>query len=146
MRPGKRKRLVMNYYSICLSKFADFSGRARRREYWTFALVNCLIALLLLILGLAFGEDSPASNIMVTIFYLIMLVPNLSVSVRRLHDIGKSGWWLFIGLIPLVGSLLLLVWSLMDSEEGENQYGENPKGGKEQQNKIKHHSDGAPQY
>jgi len=129
MRPGKRKRLVMNYYSICLSKFADFSGRARRREYWTFALVNCLIALLLLILGLAFGEDSPASNIMVTIFYLIMLVPNLSVSVRRLHDIGKSGWWLFIGLIPLVGSLLLLVWSLMDSEEGENQYGENPKGG-----------------
>ena len=119
----------MNYYSICLSKFADFSGRARRREYWTFALVNCLIALLLLILGLAFGEDSPASNIMVTIFYLIMLVPNLSVSVRRLHDIGKSGWWLFIGLIPLVGSLLLLVWSLMDSEEGENQYGENPKGG-----------------
>ena len=133
MRPGKRKRLVMNYYSICLSKFADFSGRARRREYWTFALVNCLIALLLLILGLAFGEDSPASNIMVTIFYLIMLVPNLSVSVRRLHDIGKSGWWLFIGLIPLVGSLLLLVWSLMDSEPGENQYGENPKGEKEQQ-------------
>ena len=123
----------MNYYSICLSKFADFSGRARRREYWTFALVNCLIALLLLILGLAFGEDSPASNILVTIFYLIMLVPNLSVSVRRLHDIGKSGWWLFIGLVPLVGSLLLLVWSFMDSEEGENQYGENPKGGKEQQ-------------
>lgn len=123
----------MNYYSICLSKFADFSGRARRREYWTFAIVNCLIALLLLILGLAFGEDSPASNILVTIFYLIMLVPNLSVSVRRLHDIGKSGWWLFIGLVPLVGSLLLLVWSFMDSEEGENQYGENPKGGKEQQ-------------
>ncbi len=123
----------MNYYSICLSKFADFSGRARRREYWTFAIVNCLIALLLLILGLAFGEDSPASNILVTIFYLIMLVPNLSESVRRLHDIGKSGWWLFIGLVPLVGSLLLLVWSFMDSEEGENQYGENPKGGKEQQ-------------
>ena len=123
----------MNYYSICLSKFADFSGRARRREYWTFALVNCLIAMLLLILGLAFGEDSPASNIMVTIFYLIMLVPNLSVSVRRLHDIGKSGWWLFIGLIPLIGSLLLLVWSFMDSEPDENQYGENPKEGKEQQ-------------
>ena len=117
----------MNYYSICLSKFADFSGRARRREYWTFALVNCLIAMLLLILGLAFGEDSPASNIMVTIFYLIMLVPNLSVSVRRLHDIGKSGWWLFIGLIPLIGSLILLVWALMDSEPGENQYGKNPK-------------------
>lgn len=121
----------MNYYSICLSKFADFSGRARRREYWTFALVNGLIALILLILGLAFGEDSPASNIMVTIFYLIMLVPNLSVSVRHLHDIGKSGWWLFIGFIPLIGSLLLLVWSLMDSEPGENQYGENPKGGED---------------
>lgn len=118
----------MNYYSICLSRFAGFSGRARRREYWTFALVNCLIAMLLLILGLAFGEDSPASNIMVTIFYLIMLVPSLSVSVRRLHDIGKSGWWLFIGLISLIGSLLLLVWSFMDSEPDENQYGENPKG------------------
>lgn len=117
----------MNYYSICLSKFADFSGRARRREYWTFALVNCLIAMLLLILGLAFGEDSPASNIMVTIFYLIMLVPNLSVSVRRLHDIGKSGWYMFLSLIPLIGGLFLLVWALMDSEPGENQYGENPK-------------------
>ena len=123
----------MNYYSICLSKFADFSGRARRREYWTFALVNCLIAMLLRILGLAFGEDSPASNIMVTIFYLIMLVPNLSVSVRRLHDIGKSGWHMFLSLIPLIGGLLLLIWSLMDSEPGENQYGKNPKEGKEQQ-------------
>lgn len=121
----------MNYYSICLSKFADFSGRARRREYWTFALVNCLIAMLLLILGLAFGEDSPASNIMVTIFYLIMLVPNLSVSVRRLHDIGKSGWYMFLSLIPLIGGLILLVWALMDSEPGENQYGENPKGGED---------------
>ena len=121
----------MNYYSICLSKFADFSGRARRREYWTFALVNCLIAMLLLILGLAFGEDSPASNIMVTILYLIMLVPNLSVSVRRLHDIGKSGWYMFLSLIPLIGGLILLVWALMDSEPGENQYGKNPKEGKE---------------
>ena len=117
----------MNYYSICLSKFADFSGRARRREYWTFVLVNCLIALLLMTLGLAFGEDSPASNIMVTIFYLIMLVPNLSVSVRRLHDIGKSGWYIFLSLIPLIGGLILLIWSLMDSEPGENQYGKNPK-------------------
>ena len=117
----------MNYYSICLSKFADFSGRARRREYWTFALVNCLIAMLLLILGLAFGEDSPASNIMVTIFYLIMLVPNLSVSVRRLHDIGKSGWYMFLSLMPLIGGLILLIGSLMDSEPGENQYGKNPK-------------------
>lgn len=117
----------MNYYSICPSKFADFSGRARRREYWTFALVNCLIAMLLLILGLAFGEDSPASNIMVTIFYLIMLVPNLSVSVRRLHDIGKSGWYMFLSLIPLIGGLILLVWALMDSEPGKNQYGKNPK-------------------
>lgn len=123
----------MNYYSICLSKFADFSGRARRREYWTFALVNCLIAMLLLTLGLTFGEDSPASNIMVTIFYLIMLVPNLSVSVRRLHDIGKSGWYMFLSLIPLIGGLILLIWSLMDSEPGENLYGENPKEGKEQQ-------------
>lgn len=123
----------MNYYSICLSKFADFSGRARRREYWTFVLVNCLIALLLLTLGLTFGEDSPASNIMVTIFYLIMLVPNLSVSVRRLHDIGKSGWYTFLSLIPLIGGLILLIWSLMDSEPGENQYGKNPKEGQEQQ-------------
>lgn len=118
----------MNYYFICLSKFADFSGRARRREYWTFVLVNCLIALLLLTLGLTFGEDSPASNIMVTIFYLIMLVPSLSVSVRRLHDIGKSGWYMFLSLIPLIGGLILLVWSFMDSEPDENQYGENPKG------------------
>lgn len=126
----------MKYYSICLSKFADFSSRARRREYWTFALVNCLIAMLLLILGLAFGEDSPASNIMVTIFYLIMLVPNLSVSVRRLHNIGKSGWYMFLSLIPLIGGLILLVWSLMDSEPGENQYGENPRGETERLNSI----------
>ena len=117
----------MNYYSICLSKFADFSGRARRREYWTFALVNGLIGVLLSILGLAFGEDSSASTIILAVFYLIILLPNLSVSVRRLHDIGKSGWWLFIGLIPLLGSLILFAWTLMDSEPGENQYGKNPK-------------------
>lgn len=117
----------MNYYSVCLSKFADFSGRARRKEYWTFALVNGAIAVLLSLLDIACGEDSSAFTVIIALFAIVILIPNLSVSVRRLHDIGKSGWYLLIGLIPLIGGLVLLVWTLMDSEPGDNQYGSNPK-------------------
>ena len=108
----------MNWYLKCLKQFADFDGRARRTEYWTFSLANFVISFAL---GFFFITLS-------YIFGILMILPSLSVQVRRLHDIGKSGWWIFIGLVPIVGGLVLLVFSLLDSVHGENQYGPNPKG------------------
>lgn len=102
----------------CFSKYATFSGRASRSEYWWFWVFNVLVsACLALVL--------PALS---TVYSLVVLLPNLAVSVRRLHDVGKSGWMYLICLIPLVGAIWLLVLACTDSEPGANQYGENPKG------------------
>jgi len=95
-----------------LSKYATFSGRARRSEYWFFVLFCILWGWI------------PIVNI---ILLLVFLIPSLAVAVRRLHDIGRSGWWLFINFIPILGSIVLLVFYCTDSEYGDNQYGPNPK-------------------
>ena len=113
----------MNWYIECLKNYAVFSGRARRTEYWMFTLFNFLIAVAIgLIVGLlGLPEWLPS------IYSLAVLVPSLAVSVRRLHDIGKSGWWILIGLIPLIGAIVLLIFMVTDSNEGSNEYGDNPK-------------------
>ena len=95
------------------SNYANFSGRARRSEYWYFALFSFIISLI------------PIVNLIVG---LISIIPGIAVSVRRLHDIGKSGWWLLLGFIPIVGFIVLLIWDCTDSQPGENQWGANPKG------------------
>ena len=104
------------------SQYVGFSGRARRSEYWYFFLFNMLVSIVLGIVGNIIG-----TTILSTIASLALLLPGLSVAIRRLHDIGKSGWWLLIGLIPLVGAILLIVWYASDSKPGDNQYGPNPK-------------------
>jgi uncharacterized membrane protein YhaH (DUF805 family) len=115
----------MNWYISVLKKYAVFSGRARRVEYWTFYLVNCLM-------GVAVGivENMTGSGYRsgLTILYcLFILIPSLAVAVRRLHDTGRSGWWLFIAWVPFVGVIVLIVMLLQDSQPGENRYGPNPK-------------------
>lgn len=95
------------------SNYANFSGRARRSEYWYFALFLLIISLI------------PIVNLIVG---LISIIPSIAVSVRRLHDIGKSGWWLLLFLIPIIGYIVLLIWACTDSQPGENQWGANPKG------------------
>ena len=95
----------------CFNKYATFSGRANLCEYWYFTLFQIILGFI------------PIVNI---ISALALLVPSLAVGVRRLHDVGKSGWWMLIGLVPLVGSILLIVWMCQKSVDGDNEYGANP--------------------
>lgn len=120
----------MNWFLIALKKYATFEGRSRRSEYWYFVLFYLLIYIGLFVLeGLVSGFGGAGSvGILPGIFALAMLVPSLSVGVRRLHDTGRTGWWLLIALIPLIGGIVLLVFTVQDSDPGSNQYGENPKG------------------
>ena len=113
----------MNWFVKCLNQYADFSGRARRTEYWMFTLVNCVIAL---VLGFVVGGTG--LDFISWIYSLAILIPSLAVCIRRLHDIGKSGWWYLICFIPLVGTIILLIWFCTDSQPGDNQWGPNPKG------------------
>ncbi|MFF2844722.1 DUF805 domain-containing protein [Streptomyces sp. NPDC058001] len=112
----------MNWYLDVLKKYAVFSGRARRQEYWMFVLFNVIAAIILSIIDAVIG-----SNILIIIYWLGVLVPSLAVAVRRLHDTDKSGWFLLIGLIPFVGGIILLVFMATEGKPNENQYGPNPK-------------------
>lgn len=109
----------MNWYLEVLRKYTVFTGRATRTEYWMFFLVNVLISLVLGFLDL---------TIIGYIYTLAVLLPSIGVAIRRLHDTGKSGWWLLIGLIPFLGAIILIVFLAMDSEPGQNQYGPSIKG------------------
>ena len=147
---------MIKYYVEALKKYATFSGRARRKEFWYFGLMNFIIATILgLLLFLSIGNslmeiingqgDIPVLGIIVAIIYslysLAILIPGLAVGVRRLHDVGKSGWFLLIPyggillqIIPLIGTLASLglnIWFIVlmckDSQVGENKYGADPK-------------------
>lgn len=114
----------MNWYLEVLKKYAVFEGRARRKEYWMFFLFNFIIVFALGIIEELIGGPGLIS----TLYLLAVLIPSIAVGVRRLHDIGRSGWWLLIGVIPLIGGIVLLVFFVKDSSAGPNQYGANPKG------------------
>lgn len=119
----------MNWYLKVLKQYADFSGRARRTEYWMFVLFNLIFAVIAMVLdnvlGLTTG-DLPYGAIYL-LYVLAMLIPGLAVGIRRLHDVGKSGWMILLSLIPLIGAIWLLVLMVTDSNPGDNQYGPNPK-------------------
>jgi len=100
-----------------------FSGRARRKEYWFFSLFNMIIGIVLGFVEVLVGGP----GIVGMLYGLAVLIPALAVSVRRLHDTDRSGWWLLILLIPVVGAIVLLIFMVLDSSPGENQYGANPK-------------------
>jgi uncharacterized membrane protein YhaH (DUF805 family) len=120
----------MNWYLKVLKQYADFNGRARRKEYWMFVLFNLIFALIAMILDniLGIAMDDIGYGPLYGIYALAVFIPGLAVAVRRLHDIGKSGWMILIALIPLIGAIWLLVLMVTDSNPGENQYGQNPKG------------------
>ena len=101
----------MDWYLQVLSKYADFSGRATRSEFWWFALYNLLIAI-----GLAIAEFVLGLGQLLSVIYgVAMFIPNWAVSVRRLHDTDHSGWWLLIGIVPLVGAIILFIFYISDS-------------------------------
>ena len=112
---------------ICFSKYAQFQGRARRAEYWWFALFLVLLGLGLAILDVAlFGFTWDEYGPLNTVFSLATLVPSFSVGARRLHDTGRSGWWQLLLLIPLIGVIILIVWFATSGEKGDNRFGSDP--------------------
>lgn len=113
----------MEWYLKVLKNYATFSGRARRKEYWMFVLFNTIVGFVLWILDIIIGTYFVLDGL----YCLAIILPSLAVSVRRLHDIGKSGWWMFISLIPLIGGIWLLVLFVTDGTPGENTYGPSPK-------------------
>jgi hypothetical protein len=119
----------MNWYLQVLKKYAEFGGRARRKEYWMFALFNIVFFIVAIILDNVLGTTIGVLpyGVFYFLYALAVLLPGLAVGVRRLHDVGKSGWMMLIGLIPLIGAIWLLVLACTDSQAGTNKWGENPK-------------------
>ncbi|MCE4563408.1 DUF805 domain-containing protein [Maribellus sp. CM-23] len=113
----------MNWYLKVLKQYADFNGRARRQEYWMFVLFNIIFSIAAGALDAALGTWGAIGGL----YGLAMFIPGLAVGVRRLHDIGKSGWMLLIAFIPAIGLIWLLVLLATESTSGSNPYGPNPK-------------------
>ncbi len=117
---------ILEYTKRCFTeKYADFSGRARRAEFWSYSICVGVISGILNLL--ASQSDVRLFNILAYIFSLAVLVPGLAVAWRRLHDTGRSGTWYLLNLIPLVGWIILIVWYCQEGQPGDNQYGADPK-------------------
>lgn len=114
--------LVNAWKKVVLGNYANFSGRAGRGEFWWFVLANAIVGIVLQVLGQASG----IFGVLYIVYSLALLVPNLAVGVRRLHDTDKSGWLLLVGLIPCVGFILLIVWFAAAGTAGPNKYGNAP--------------------
>ena len=127
----------MEWYVEVLRKYAVFDGRARRKEYWMYTLFNILIGVAYMIvatlaIALLGHSDNPSAAMLIFaplwLYALAVFIPGLAVTVRRLHDSGRSGWWFLIAFVPFIGSIALLVFMCLDSEPGANLHGLNPKG------------------
>ena len=121
----------MNWFLMALKNYVGFSGRSRRSEYWYFTLFYLVIAIVLSVLdGIVFGGsvDGKGTPVLSGLFMLAMLLPSIAVGIRRLHDTDRSGWWLLIGMIPILGAIVLIVFFVQDSKPGDNRFGPNPKG------------------
>ncbi len=124
-------QLVNAWKKVVLENYATFSGRARRSELWWFVLANFCAIIALLVLGIILGAVSDAlgaiMGLVLIAYYIGTIIPILAVQVRRLHDTGRSGWMWLVGLIPLVGGIILIVFLASDSAKGTNSYGPSPK-------------------
>ena len=112
----------MSWYLAVLKNYAGFTGRARRTEYWMFTLINLVIAVVLSIIDAVIKTSIP-----LYLYDLAVLIPSLAVAFRRLHDTGRTAWWLLIGLIPIIGAIVLIVFLATPGDAGDNQYGSDPK-------------------
>lgn len=114
----------MNWYISVLKQYAVFSGRARRTEYWMFVLCNIIVMLLLGMVDKLIGGDN---ELISSIYSLAVLLPSLAVAARRLHDTDRSAWWLLLGLIPVIGTLVLIYFMVCNGQQGPNRFGDDPK-------------------
>ncbi len=119
----------MNWFLLALQKYAVFHGRSRRREYWYYTLFYLLVLAALIWADVWFGTYHAKLEVglLSGIYALAMVVPSIAVAARRLHDIGKSGWWQLIALIPFIGAIVLFAFLVRDSQATQNEYGANPK-------------------
>lgn len=118
----REERTFGNSVSICFRKYVDFHGRAPRSEYWWFVLFGFICVVVIGIIS----RIVPIAGILLIILELALFLPNLAVSVRRLHDVDRSGWWILISLVPVVGTILLLVWFCTQGTSGSNRFGGDP--------------------
>lgn len=114
----------MHWYVGVWQKFAEFGGRARRTEYWTFFLINIVVSAALGLVDTVLGSIGILSGL----YGLAVLIPGLAVAVRRLHDTGRSGLWVLMGFVPVIGTIFVLVLLALEGTRGPNQYGADPRG------------------
>ena len=116
----------MKWYLEVLKKYAVFQGRARRKEYWYFSLFNLIFILLLTWIDALSNSNPNDVGPLPLIYLLAMLIPSLAVTVRRLHDINKSGWWILLYFIPVLGDIVLFIFTVLKGTPGDNRYGPDP--------------------
>lgn len=123
----------MDWYLKVLKNYVGFDGRARRKEYWMFTLFNLIIMVALMALQMMATSISEGATMAVSLLLMLyalgVLLPSVAVTIRRLHDIDKSGWWILIAFVPFVGGLILLVFEVMEGTRGDNRFGADPKAG-----------------
>ncbi|EKY5004531.1 MULTISPECIES: DUF805 domain-containing protein [Citrobacter] len=114
----------MNWYLSVIKNYTGFSGRARRKEYWMFVLINMIICAVLNVIQAVIGMETPYISI---IYSLGILLPSIAVAIRRLHDTERSGWWLLLSLIPIIGTIVIIVFLCQNGTAGANRFGADPK-------------------
>jgi len=120
----------MKWFILALKKYAVFTGRSRRKEFWMFALFSAIFAITAMIIDYVLGTTTKGEvsiGLFESVYNLAILIPSLAVTCRRLHDIGKSGWWILLVFAIIIGWIILIIWHCRDSQVGENKYGVNPK-------------------
>jgi len=119
----------MDWYLKVLKNYVGFEGRARRKEYWMFVLFSLIVSIAIAIVDAIMGTSRSLAGLGLLggLYSLAVLVPSIALGARRLHDIGKSGWWQLIALIPILGWIVLIVWAVTEGTRGSNAYGEDPK-------------------
>lgn len=126
----KNYNFITAYKSMFL-KYSEFSGRSRRSEYWKALITDHIVTLISIALLALFAFSEALVNMwsfLITLYGYAVIVPELALTIRRLHDTGRSAWWLLIVLVPLIGVIVLLIFMFLDSQPGTNKYGKNPKG------------------
>ena len=116
----------MQWYLEALRKYAEFDGRAHRTAFWMFTLVNVIISVILTIVDAVLGTGGDYGGVLSGLYGLAMIVPSLAVGARRLHDIGRTGWWQLLALIPLIGIIVLIVWWATEGGKTPNEWGGAP--------------------
>jgi uncharacterized membrane protein YhaH (DUF805 family) len=126
-QPALEQPLINYWKKVVLENYLSFDGRARRAEFWWYALANLIISFVLSIIDSALGWGVGFTGVLSGIYALAVLLPGIGVAIRRLHDTDKSGWWLLLVLIPIVGAIVLIVFWATDGAPGTNQYGASEK-------------------